>query len=127
MSDWGKTGRVTLDGEVLPWVLVDGESVGWVYTPDDDYSGWGPRTKDGYFDEHLPTLDAAVLWVLRRVDPALWRQERGEVGTLQIADDVWFLRTPGHPAWTLPRGAWTFAEAISALDYDTRAALAVAP
>lgn len=100
MSAWGRTGRVTLAGEVLPWVRVDEVPVGWVYTPDEDYAGWGPRTLCAYYAEHLPSLDAAVLWVLRRVDPGLWREERGEVVAVRRAGA--FSATPW--AWAVVHG-----------------------
>lgn len=109
MSAWGRTGRVTLDGEVLPWVRVDEVPVGWVYTPDEDYAGWGPRTLRAYYAEHLPSLDAAVMWVLRRVDPGLWREERGEVWRVERGPEIahvarWHVHAPS------PEGRILFGE-----------------
>ena len=72
MSAWGRTGRVEVEG-MSRYVLVDHKIVGYAtnnYAETFVYNGDRPWAK-------APSLDAAVLWVLRRVDPALWRQERG--------------------------------------------------
>ena len=112
MSAWGKSGRVTLDSRdaELPGVRIDGKRVGWLYSPDQGHPRWGARTFDDapagfeWIDGAFPSLDAAVLWVLRRVDPALWRQERGEVWTVRklgrrgVVIEPWHIhRAPGTP------------------------------
>ena len=89
MSAWGKTGRVEVVeyGEEL---LVFGDSaragevtlvkhgasrgkwfgaVGSMSTPPRKFA-WSPD---------LPSLDHAVMWVLRRAAPDAWRAERGPV------------------------------------------------
>ena len=93
MTAWGWTGRVTLgrkrsddfsDDEMTSRVKVDSLIAGRVLYPRD--SAWpgygaicalGPRS--GRYVDHLPSLDAAVMWVLRRAAPDVWRAERGPV------------------------------------------------
>lgn len=71
---WGRTGRVTLTSADAD-VLIDGNPVGWVGARS---AGWLASTGFGMANgPHLPSRDAAVMWVLRRVDPKLWREERG--------------------------------------------------
>ena len=85
MSAWGKTGRVVLaqytdtDGETWPDfdVYADGEGVGRAYRHTRN-SRWATSTGPN-LGPLLPSLDAAVMWVLRRAAPDVWREERGPV------------------------------------------------
>ena len=78
MSAWGKTGRVVLGAGSDPDVLVGGVVVGWV---GERREGWiaSATPHAPAFGWHIPSRDAAIMWVLRRAAPDVWREERGAV------------------------------------------------
>lgn len=89
MTAWGKTGRIVLaqyvdtDGETWPDydVYADGEGVGRVQQL--LHRGWAAEVGALLGPTTLPSLDAAVMWVLRRAAPAVWREERGPVARVE--------------------------------------------
>jgi hypothetical protein len=89
-------------GTALPWVFVDLLSVGWLYEPDESHPAWGARAMVGPFGsecverDDLPSRDEAIMWVLRRARPDVWRQERPVVWR------VWAERVSTRP----PRWQW---------------------
>lgn len=83
---WGKTGRVTLDAAGYTHVLrvmVDGKKVGAIVGHSGSSSAWdceipglnGPGWA-WWWDGVAPNRDAAIMWVLRRAAPKVWREER---------------------------------------------------
>ena len=112
MSAWGRSGRVEIveQGDELLVMLDDhraGEvlcitggpssgkwfgSIGSTSTPPKPF-GWSPD---------LPSRDAAIRWVLRRVAAKVWVQERGP---------VWAVRT---------RGPWTGHSRYDLIDPEGR-------
>lgn len=107
VSAWGRTGRVTLNGPPgfatnrrgqVSDVLVDGAEVGWVGAPNDVFEWWAVPTYPSRCNLDLPTLDHAVMWVLRRARPDVWRAERGPVARVercQFAHGAWHVYTSG--------------------------------
>ena len=87
-ESWGKTGRVTLrtwptESDADAEVVVDGVLLGdaWRITYGESAGLWFGRTthtdpESWEASDDLPDRDAAVMWVLRRTAPDVWRAER---------------------------------------------------
>ena len=129
---WGRTGRVTVSaeyayGDVTRDIVVDGAPRGRTLSPrpePDRFGGWGAINYDPYgYQDDLPSLDAAVMWVLRRAAPDVWRAERGPVCLVRWRPEAkpypWHLFLPGgqmlanvygHHAWAMTDGRTAAAE-----------------
>ena len=92
MTAWGKTGRVTLgpkrfDGiETTTWVHLHGRPIARVFHPrmlSFPHYGVDAEPPLVAYKEGFDSLDAAVMWVLRRAAPAVWREERGPVARVE--------------------------------------------
>ena len=125
-------------------VLVDGLARGHILAPrgySATFAHWAAITNGSYrYVDHLPDLDHAVMWVLRRAAPKVWREERGPVWrvvpmwpTSAFASAPterpkrpatrWLVEPPAHAL-----GMETFREWLPALMYaDRRASEEVAP
>lgn len=89
---WGTTGRVTVHDRyegILTEVYLDEDTLDEVllghFYPDDKYA-WDARACR--FSPVVPTLDAAVMWILRRTVPSVWRAERPVVYRVVRGPDV---------------------------------------
>lgn len=108
---WGKTGRVTLvePGEYgYSQVIVGGRKVGEVWPLVGKGTWFGslgssddPPHPFGWSAD-LPAFDHAVMWVLRRAAPKVWREERGPVARVALTAGGWMVTCPNvthKPYW----------------------------
>lgn len=128
---WGRTGRVTLHTAAdsrYHSVWVDGEDAGYTRASvDGTWCAHGWPLCDGPF----PSLDHAVMQVLRRTAPDVWRAERPVVYSVARA-----VYRPGEVGWwgwwawrgrnfdkaddVVPMVLGTFSDAVYVADFNAR-------
>lgn len=124
-QSWGRTGRVDLPAFECGWdVRVDGFFVGQVLGPAPELPGfYAAAVIEHLRRDDLPTIGAAVLWVLRRAVGrdeehtkairAVWLAERGDVIRVEMTARAWLITGPVFGWHEIPRPQWTLGEVLS--------------